>query len=135
MPRILETHDLFRDAELARVARMPVLLAVTQTHCGHCQLLKREVLDPMVLSGDYADRALLRELVLDRSGPLRDFDGVSRPVAEIAGRYRARLTPTVLLLSPDGAMLVDAIVGVNTLEMYSYYLDEAIAQALGKLRR
>ena len=135
MPRILETHDLFRDAELARAARTPVLLAVTQTHCGHCQLLKREVLNPMVLSGDYADRALLRELVLDRSGPVRDFDGASRPVAEIAGRYHVRVTPTVLLLSPDGAMLVDAIVGVNTLEMYSYYLDEAIARALGKLRR
>jgi len=45
------------------------------------------------------------------------------------------VTPTVLLLSPAGEVLAEGIVGVNTVEMYSYYLDEKIAQALDKLRR
>lgn len=135
MPRMLETHDLLRDAELARAARTPMVLAVTQTHCGYCKLLKRAVLDPMALSGDYADKALLRELVLDGPDAVRDFDGVLRSAAEIAQRYRVRVAPTVLLLSPAGRVLAEGIVGVNTVEMYSYYLDEKIAQALDQLRR
>ncbi|MGB1108856.1 MAG: thioredoxin family protein [Gammaproteobacteria bacterium] len=124
-----DAEDLQADAALARANGIPILLVVTQHYCGFCETLKDEVIRPMILSGDYDDRVLIRELVSDDRGGVRDFDGVKRDAGDIARRYRAWLTPTLVFLGPDGQQLQDNIRGVNTLDYYSYYVDEAIAAA------
>jgi thioredoxin-related protein len=113
----------------ARSGHMPILLVVSQEDCPYCELLKREILEPMLISGEYDGRVLIRELFIDSELPVRDFDGQTITPDELARRYRARLTPTVLFLDDRGRELTEPMIGINTVEFYGYYLDAAIDTA------
>ena len=43
---------------------VPVVL-FSASHCGYCTIIKEEFLKPMLLSGDYVDKVLIRKLVID----------------------------------------------------------------------
>ncbi|MGB0713437.1 MAG: thioredoxin family protein [Gammaproteobacteria bacterium] len=131
LPRVT---DLAADARIMRERGLPMLLMVSQTHCGYCEEVKREVIRPMIISGDYDDRVLIREILIDPFDKIPDFDGTPRDPNVIAARYKAWVTPTLLFLGPDGEVLSERILGVNTPEMYGWYVDSAIDEALGKLR-
>ena len=113
----------------ARAGRMPIVLVVSRAECPYCELLKREILQPMLISGDYDGRVLIRELLIDSELPVRDFDGRAVVPDALAERYRARLTPTVLFLDNRGRELTERIIGINTVDFYGYYLDAAIDAA------
>ncbi len=117
----------------ARAGRLPILLLVSQSDCPYCELLKREILRPMLISGDYDGRVLIRELLIDSELPVRDFDGRAVVPDALAKRYRVRLTPTVLFLDDRGREVAERIVGINTVDFYAYYLDAAIDAAGARL--
>ena len=71
----------------------------------------------------------MREILIDPGQRLKDFQGHSRQAAKLAGDYAVDLTPTLLFLDAGGRELTGRMVGINTLEMFSFYLDEAIAEA------
>jgi len=133
-PEIEITHDLAADAAAARAAALPILLAVTREDCRYCALLKREILVPMLRSGEYRDKVLMRELVIEPSMTVAGFDGLPADSVSVAEALEATLSPTVLLLAPDGRRLEPPIRGINNVEFYGYYLDQAIARALTTLR-
>jgi thioredoxin-related protein len=118
----------------ARTGQMPILLVVSQADCPYCELLKREILEPMLISGEYDGRVLIRELLIDSELPVRDFDGQAIAPDALARRYRARLTPTVLFLDHRGRELTERMIGINTVDFYPYYLDAAIDAARERLR-
>ncbi len=118
----------------ARSGHMPILLVVSQEDCPYCELLKREILEPMLVSGEYDGRVLIRELLIDSELPVRDFDGQAIAPDALAQRYRARLTPTVLFLDDRGQELTKPMIGINTVDFYGYYLDAAIDVARERLR-
>ena len=126
MPVAADLHDAMRaDGADARV----LVLMVSRSDCGYCKVLKREVLDPTVKSGDYAGRAVFRELMIDDPAPIRDLDGTQTTAAAVARRYREYLSPTLLFLDADGAELSKRRRGVTTIEYYGHYLDRAIRRA------
>ena len=110
-----------------------LLVIVSRTDCGYCQVLKREFIRPMLISGNYTDKVLIRELLLDKDTSITDFDGTRTTASMIAQRYDEWLTPTVLFLSPSGDELTPRRRGINTVEYYGYYLDKAIDQARSAL--
>ena len=57
--------DLAALGRTARRRRLPIVLLVSTSDCSYCRKLKDEVLNPMVKSREYDDRALLGELMLD----------------------------------------------------------------------
>ena len=87
----------------------------------------------MILSGDYADRIIMREIFIDLGTDLRSFSGEIADSAFFAHEYGVYLTPTLLFLGPDGEELSKRIVGINTPEMFSFYVDAAIDDAVKKL--
>ena len=91
------------------------------------------MLNPMVKSREYDDSALLGELMLDSEEPLRGFQGGYELRGDVASRFDADLTPTLLFLAPDGSELVPRILGVNTLEFLGFYVDRAIETARARL--
>ncbi len=127
-------RDLAADAVLARRANVPILLVFSQDHCPFCKTLKREIIRPMILSGEYLDRVIFRELFIDEGEMVQDFWGGLLEAAEVGKRYNIWVTPTLLFLDPDGKELTKRILGVNTLEMYGYYVDKALDEALTNLR-
>lgn len=127
--------DLSADASRASAAGLPMILIVTREDCGHCALLKRAVIVPMILSGEYEARVIIRELNIDAQTPVVDFDGRRLTPLAIANRYDAMFTPTVLLVGPQGEELHERLLGINNDEMYLYYLDQAIGLAAKRLGR
>ncbi len=126
--------DLQAAGARAGARQIPILLVVTQEHCPFCHRIKEEILRPMLISGEYEHRVMIRELLIDPGETTRDFQGRQRDAREFADDYKVWVTPTLLYLGPDGRELRPRILGINTMEMYGYYVDEGIAEALQRLR-
>ena len=133
MDEVPLVDDLSALGRNARRRRLPIVLLVSRSDCPYCALLKDEVLNPMVKSREYDDRAVLGELMLDSEEPLRGFQGEYELRDDVASRLDADLTPTLLFLAPDGSELAPRILGVNTLELFGFYVDRAIESARARL--
>lgn len=129
-----QTRDLQADSAAADRRRVPLLLVFSQYDCPFCAILRREIIAPMLISGDYTDKALIRELMIDAGEQVIDFNGVMTESYSVFHRYGLHVTPSVLLLDRHGRELAERQIGINTIDYYFYYLDEAIAAALAKLR-
>jgi thioredoxin-related protein len=126
--------DLAADARLAASTGRPLMLLFTREECGYCALLKRSVIVPMIISGEYEDRVIIRELVIDRGPDLLDFGGQRVSPFAVADRYEAFFAPVVLLVGPDGEELHERLIGISNEEMYLFYLDQAIDRSTAVLR-
>lgn len=131
---VMVAHDLEEVGRDARSSRLPIALVVSMDHCPYCVQLEEDFLKPMIISGDYTDRVIIRKLDLDSSQPVRDFQGRETSARAVAARYGVRLAPTVLLLGPSGEELVPRLTGLTTPDFYGGYLDTAIEQSVTKLR-
>ncbi len=131
---VVAASDLAGDARLAANGKLPILLVVTRHDCPYCVRIKRDVLGPMLTSGDYENRVVIRELMIEPAYLVRDFAGREVISEELAVRYDATFTPTVLLLDASGNEIAGRLIGINTVELYGYYLDQAINEALDYLR-
>ena len=126
--------DLQRAAAEASAATVPLVLMVSATDCSYCAQLKREVIEPTLLDQEHDRTAVFRELLVDVAEPMRDFDGSALFANELAARYGASLTPTLLFLAPNGAEAAARIEGISNIEFYSWYMDAQIAKATKRLR-
>lgn len=126
--RVPEARDLGADSGRSQELGAPLVLVVTREECGYCTLLKTTVIMPMILSGEYETRAVIRELNIDDRGDVRDFAGQRVSPFAVANRYDALLTPTILILGPGGREVAPRLVGINNEQMYLWYLDRAIEE-------
>ena len=126
---VQQVVDFRHEAAASAERGLTLLLAVTRESCGYCAQLRREFLAPMIRSGDYIDKVLIREMMMEPDTAVTDFAGKATSTAEVAARYGVSITPTVLLLDSAGNPLRPPIVGISNAEMYGFYLDQAITEA------
>ncbi len=131
---LLEARDLSREGEEAQRRGLPILIMFSMEHCPYCEIVREEFLKPMLRSGDYDNKVIMREIQSDSFETLRDFDGKAITADALAHRYNASLSPTVVFLDPDGRELVSRLVGITTVHYYGGFLDEAIEQSLQRMR-
>ncbi|AOU99423.1 hypothetical protein BI364_00075 [Acidihalobacter yilgarnensis] len=127
-----EARDLA--AVAADAGTRPILIEVAQRDCPYCAVVREDFLEPMILSGDYRDRVVMLQLHRDSGQSLKGFDGAQIEPEDFAARYHITVTPTVLLLGPDGRLLTPPLVGLSTPDFYGAFLDEAIDQAGAALK-
>ena len=132
---VQQIGDLRDEARLSSDKKLPILVMFGAEHCSYCVRLEEDFLKPMIISGDYTDKVLIRRIDLDSSQSVRDFDGKQVTPAELASRYHVSLTPTVVFLDQHGNQLAQKMVGLTTPDYYGGYLDAAIDSALDLLRR
>ena len=84
--KIATATDLQQDALVALKISVPIILYFSDPGCGYCRKLEKEILLPMLRSGDYQDRVLLRKIPWLSRGLLNDFDGSKRELRAIADR-------------------------------------------------
>lgn len=120
------TQDLVKDAAFAREQNIPLILVFSAEDCDYCKLLEQEILDPMYISRDYDNKAVIRRVMIDSHLGLLDFTGSTIDADAFAKRLGVKVTPTVLFVDTHGKELAPRILGVNTIEMYSAYMDQAI---------
>ena len=108
---------------------MPLLLVFSADYYEYCEQLEEQFLRPMLISGDYEDRVMIRLLKLGNGSSVRDFQGNEIATGDLANRYQVRVTPTMLFLNPQGRELAPRMVGINTPEFFGGYLDRSIDEA------
>jgi len=127
---IRPVDDFAALGELANETGSIILLEMTATHCEYCILLEEEVLKPMLRSGDYDNKVLIRQLKIDSNLNITDFDGSTTTPVELSSRYRIAVTPTLLILNEHGHELTRRIIGVQSLDFYAGLVDVALNKAL-----
>ncbi|MGD8407523.1 MAG: thioredoxin fold domain-containing protein [Thiohalophilus sp.] len=132
--KVPHATDLQADGELASKENLPLLIMFSQSGCTYCDLVREDFLEPMRKSGDYTDKVIMRIIKLDDYGNVRDFDGQMRKPIDIAVRYRASLTPTVIFVDHRGKELTERILGISTPPLYGGLLDDAIDLSLQRIR-
>lgn len=124
--------DLASDGRTSARERKPLLLFFDRVECPYCERALREYLVPMSREA-WRDRALFRQVDIDRPLPVVDFDGSATTHDRVAARYRVRLSPTVIVVDGDGQVLAGPLVGLMTVDFYGAYLDRALEDAQRKL--
>ncbi|MGH1460894.1 MAG: thioredoxin family protein [Neptuniibacter sp.] len=110
-----------------------VLMLVSQPNCSYCVQITEEILRPMIISGHYESTTLFTELEINTGKKIKDFAGNTASANEFAKRYGAWATPTLLFLDWHGNQIAKKMIGINTPELYGYYVDQALKTAQSKL--
>lgn len=133
MDLLAPARDLRADGAEAAARGVPVVLLFSLPDCGYCLVVRRNYLLPLQRDLPPGQRPVVREVRLDDTAPLRDFDGASSNGKRLAARYQARFAPTVVLVDAGGGLLTAPIVGGDTTGLYGGYLDNALAEAMRRL--
>ncbi len=120
--------------QLALDQHKVILLEMSASYCGYCKRLEENIIKPMLRSGDYDDNVLIRKLDIDSHYPMKDFEGSKTSPAQYAYKMNASLTPTLLFIDGRGKEVSERILGVNTLELYGQYVDDALLQGHRKIK-
>lgn len=134
LPQLKETHDLHSLGEKANKKDLPILVMFSQTGCAYCVILEDHYLRPMLKSGDYSDKVIIRKVKIDGFDTLRNFDGGEIEASDFAGKYRAYVTPTMVFLDHNGNELTSRLMGVGTEGFFAAEIDQAIDTSLNRLR-
>lgn len=132
---VLAADDLQQEARTAEEKRLPILLEFSADYCTYCELLENAFLKPMLRNRDYDSRVLIRKINLSSHRDITGFDGEAISPHQLGQHYGVFVTPTVLIVDHQGKELAERLVGINGVDFYGGYLDEAIDQALNTLRR
>ena len=133
--QLIETaHNLPALGELAESSGQIIILAFSTEWCDYCEALEQQVLEPMLINGDFRGRALLRKIVVDDVSVIKDFNGAYTDVAAFARQRNVNLYPTLLFVDAEGNELVNRIVGITVLEFAADTISRAVQQALLQLK-
>jgi thioredoxin-related protein len=110
-----------------------LVLMLHAEHCPYCALMENEILSPMVKSGEYDKKVIIRKLQIDEARDVIDFSGKTVEPSDISGKYKAFVTPTLVFLDYQGNERVEQMVGINTVELFGAYLDIEIDKLVAEL--
>jgi hypothetical protein len=128
--RLAPASDLPTQIAAAHRRGQPLVVLISLDGCPYCELVRRSYLLP--LSREQG----LQVVQVDVRGaqPVQHpADGTRMTHDELAHRWQARMTPTLLFLGPAGVELAPRLVGVPSQDFYGAHLDERLAQARQRL--
>ncbi len=131
---IKATTNLQTTARLSQARHLPLMLVFSASACTYCRLLDEDFIKPMLISGDYTHKVLIRHVMIDTDGTVRDFNGTSIPIGALVRRYNVFVTPTVIFVDAQGRPLAHRLVGITNADFYGGDLDHAIDESLVHLR-
>lgn len=130
---IQDAQDLQQDGQRASTTHKPILILFAMHGCAYCRYIEEEHLKPMLRNAGYRSKVIIRRVMTDDYSRVRDFNGQEVAAQDLAQRYRASFTPTVVFVD-DGGKLIERIVGVRNTEFYGGELDDGLDLALLQMR-
>jgi thioredoxin-related protein len=127
-------RDLTLDARTAQTRQVPILVLFMSPDCSYCERVLQEFLLPMQRNAEYRSKVVMRQVDIGSDDNLRDFSGATTTQATFAGRNKVQMVPTIKLFDAQGRELTQPLVGLSTPDFYGGYLDQAIDDALAKVR-
>ncbi len=125
--------DFSQLAETARSKGKIIMLEISASDCDYCELLEEEFIKPMLRSGDY-NEVLIRKIEMDSFDTIQNFSGQTSNPDEFSRVLKIKLTPTLLFFDGHGNEVSPRILGINSLDLYGWYLDEALKTGLQKIK-
>lgn len=132
--KIQAARNLQKESALAVSSGKPYVLYVSRKDCPDCKRLEKDVLIPLIHSGQYDLLISLRELPWD-SGSITGFKGQLQSADRLIEHYKVIGTPTLLFLDANGVEIAQQVPGYQSEDFYWYYLDKAIELARIILRK
>lgn len=131
---LIEESDFQKLGELMKEKSLGLVLMLHAEHCPYCALMENEILSPMVISGDYDNRIVLRKLQIDEARDVKNFAGAIVEPSDVSDKYKATLTPTIVFLDSNGVQQNENMIGINTVELFGAYLDIEIDKFVNNLK-
>lgn len=126
--------DLRADLLEAKALNVPILLLIHSQGCTYCHYVMEDHLRPMVLSGQYKKRALIRQLAADDALDLVDASGKHISARDFARSLQVRFYPTVVFLDAEGKPMKERLIGVANIDLYGTQLENALQRTEGQLQ-
>ena len=119
--------DLRAEAQSAAQQQRVLVLLYTRADCPYCETVRRQYLAPLVARQD--PRLTVREIRIDETAPLTDFQGRASNHADFARQEKIRFVPVVAFHGPQGQSLGAPLVGTLIADFYASYLDTRLNEA------
>ena len=110
-----DLHDVGRESDMRKI---PVVLFFSSKHCEYCDLVRNGFLKHLLTDPAFMNKLLLREVRIDSTRALLDFNKQSITHATFTEQRAIELVPTIQFTDGLGDMLTEDIVGVTTLGFY-----------------
>ena len=124
------TEDLKSLLLESRSKKLPVLLMFSEMGCPYCGVIEEDFLNPMILSGQYEDKVIIRKITYSNYKTIKDLKGNPVKITKITDKYNISFYPTIIFLDSKGSEIAERIVGLSTPDYFGYVLDEAILKAV-----
>jgi thioredoxin-related protein len=121
--------DFAADGRISNNIEAPILLYFSAPDCRYCMKLEEAVLKPMLRSGDYDGRVLLRRIDWLSTVQVDDFVGERIAFSALAERYEVKVTPTLIFVDSRGREVARRILGFRSADFFWYYLDQRIKES------
>ncbi len=131
---VIPLTDLRADLAQAKALHIPILLLIHSQGCTYCHYVMEDHLRPMVLSGQYKNRALLRQLAADDAVELVDATGERLGARDYARSLQVRFYPTIVFLDAEGKPMKERLVGVANIDLYGTQLEFALQRAEAQMK-
>lgn len=125
--------DLQRDGVVSKRGGMPIMVFYMSTSCSYCDEVKDLYLEPMVHSGQYNGRLIIRMVDTEGIEYLRDFGGKRMDHEDFADDQGASFTPVLKFYNYKGDELVPELLGYSSPDFYLAYLESAIETSIDML--
>jgi thioredoxin-related protein len=119
--------DLSALADVSNQHHLPILLMYSAEDCEYCDLLEREVIRPMMISGELSKKVVFRKVMVDSMEAIRDFHGQRIDPTDFAYQAGVQVTPTLQIVDEKGQELVPKLIGYQGTDFFNAYLDSAIS--------
>ncbi len=127
---IQDVNNLQQDGKLSAMNKQPIFLYVAATDCPYCRRLEKDILKPMLKSGEYQSRLVMRKILWEGTNILKDFNGNEILPESFLLKYNIMATPTILFLDRHGNEIANRITGYRSADLYWYYLDTSVDKAV-----
>jgi thioredoxin-related protein len=130
-PSTIKTiHNFEQQAALIREKRVPLLVEFSSPGCSYCELLEKEILEPMLKSSEYSNRVVIRKLEVSDYNKVVNFTGQTLTSVDWAMSINVDLYPTLVFFNAEGKEISPRLVGITVLDFVPEEIDKRLMQAL-----
>jgi len=133
-PNLPQADDFALLALQSNQQKLPILIMYAAETCEYCERLEDEILAPMYRSGQFDNRIIIRKVMIDSINDIRDFDGNLVHADNFAYKRGVQVTPTLQFVDARGEQLAPEMIGYNTPEFYSAYIENAIDKSQNAIK-
>ena len=126
-------HNLQKDAQVAQHKGVPILIIFTSPDCSYCEVVMKNYLIPMQRNREYANKVIMRRVEINSIQPMTDFAGKTTTPQQYAAQFKIKITPVIIVYTPDGMPAADPLVGLGPADYYGGNLDSVIDAGLAKM--